>query len=189
MFLFDWKLWLGVLFCYAVGALPFPKILRHVWASLKFEGEVSTKDGNLIVITEPREKYLTGLAQIAKGLLPILLMQWLTGRADFIFWGGLALVIGHLSSPILKQEHTQTLLIAMGVLLRVDPVLLLWGVILTGAVFYFTRELKQGVLAAIVFMFLYAYLLGYPFSVVLFLFFYGFIQWNLSSHGLYSRPV
>jgi glycerol-3-phosphate acyltransferase PlsY len=82
---------------------------------------------------------LVAALDILKGLLPVLALTYLFGHVAGLI-GGIAAVLGHISSPFLRGKGGKGVATSLGAVLAVDPVWALVVVLVFGLAFALTRR-------------------------------------------------
>lgn len=112
---------------YFLGAVPFAQVMARVRGmDLRNVGSGNVGAGNLTrnagLLWGGTAAVLDGL----KGLFPVLIAGWMGFSAGFAGMAGLAAVVGHNWSVFMRGRSGRGLATSVGVLLWLDPVLLVW---------------------------------------------------------------
>jgi glycerol-3-phosphate acyltransferase PlsY len=115
------------LLCYVLGAVPFAFLIGRVrGVDLRRVGSGNVGAGNLTRTAGMAAGTVAALLDGLKGLIPVLLMRrWDIGPA-VISISGLGTVIGHNWSVFLRGRSGRGLAPSAGVLVGVDPSLIVW---------------------------------------------------------------
>jgi glycerol-3-phosphate acyltransferase PlsY len=112
---------------YLLGSIPFSQVIARVRGiDLRYVGSGNVGAGNLTRVAGWRWGLTGGLLDGLKGLFPVLIAQGMgfgKGAAGMV---GLMAVIGHNWSVFLKGRSGRGLATSVGLLLALDPVLLVW---------------------------------------------------------------
>jgi len=124
-----WVLYWPVLLvgAYVLGSIPFAQVIGRVrGVDLRFVGSGNVGAGNLTRSVGWPWGLAAGVCDGLKGLFPVLLVQnagFGKGAAGMV---GLMAVIGHNWSLFMRGRSGRGLATAAGVLMALDPVLLVW---------------------------------------------------------------
>ncbi len=114
-------------FAYLLGAIPFAQLIaRNHGIDLRSVHTGNVGAGNLTRQLGVGWGVLAGLADLAKGFMPALIareMGFGPGTAGMV---GIAAVVGHNWSIFMRGRSGRGLATSAGVMLALDPVLLIW---------------------------------------------------------------
>jgi glycerol-3-phosphate acyltransferase PlsY len=125
---------------YAVGAInPASIIARIRGTDLRAVGSGNPGATNAGRAFGWKIGVLVAVLDILKGLLPVLALTYLFGEVAGLI-GGIAAVLGHISSPFLRGKGGKGVATSLGAVLGVHPVWALVVVVVFGIVFALTRR-------------------------------------------------
>ena len=125
---------------YAIGAInPASIIARVRGTDLRTVGSGNPGATNAGRAFGWKIGVLVAVLDILKGLIPVLALTYLFGEVAGLI-GGLAAVLGHISSPFLRGKGGKGVATSLGAVLGVHPVWALVVVLVFGAVFALTRR-------------------------------------------------
>ena len=132
---------LAALTAYAIGSLSFAVIVSRL---MGLHDPRSYGSGNPGATNAGRAfgwkvGVLVGALDIAKGLLPVLVVTYLAGEVPGLI-AGVAAVLGHISSPFLRGRGGKGVATSLGAVLAVQPVWALVVVAVFGVAFAATRR-------------------------------------------------
>jgi glycerol-3-phosphate acyltransferase PlsY len=109
---------------YWIGAVPFAYIVSRLIAGVDIrtlgDGNVGAK--NTFHSVGPLAGVIVGVADIAKGMLAVVLARSLAGSEEIAMVAGMAAVMGHDFSPFLKFQGGQGMASMLGAFLLLFPV-------------------------------------------------------------------
>lgn len=112
---------------YLLGAVPFALLIGLVLdVDLRKAGTRNVGAGNLTKLTGLRYGVVAAVLDGLKGLIPVLVVKRLGMPSVMVSIAGLAAVIGHNWSIYLRSRSGRGMATAVGVVLGIAPVLLLW---------------------------------------------------------------
>ncbi|MGH8925792.1 MAG: glycerol-3-phosphate acyltransferase [Acidimicrobiia bacterium] len=119
--------WLAPILCYLIGAIPFAFVIGKLrGVDLREVGTGNVGAGNLTRTVGVKAGIAAALLDGFKGLIPVLLLrEWEIGPA-VVAISGLAVVIGHNWSIFMRGRSGRGLAPSSGVLLGVEPSLIVW---------------------------------------------------------------
>ncbi len=125
---------------YAIGAInPASIIARIRGTDLRAVGSGNPGATNAGRAFGWKVGVLVAVLDILKGLLPVLALTYLFGEVAGLI-GGIAAVLGHISSPFLRGKGGKGVATSLGAVLGVHPVWALVVVVVFGIAFALTRR-------------------------------------------------
>ncbi|HJU81578.1 MAG TPA: glycerol-3-phosphate acyltransferase [Acidimicrobiia bacterium] len=120
-------LWLTPIIAYLLGAVPFAFLIgRALGVDLRKVGSGNVGAGNLTRVAGLKAGFAAAILDGFKALIPVVLMrEQLLGPA-LVAVSGLAIVIGHNWSIFMRGRSGRGLAPSAGVLLGIDPSLIVW---------------------------------------------------------------
>ncbi|MGA7272336.1 MAG: glycerol-3-phosphate acyltransferase [Acidimicrobiia bacterium] len=112
---------------YLLGAVPFALLIGFMLdVDLRKQGTRNVGAGNLTKLAGLRYGVVAAVLDGLKGLIPVLVVRRLGMASVTVSLAGLAAVIGHNWSIYLRSRSGRGMATAVGVVVGVAPVLLLW---------------------------------------------------------------
>ena len=112
---------------YFLGSIPFAQVLARVKGiDLREAGTGNVGAGNLTKVAGPGWGLAAGLLDGFKGLIPVLIAKEMGLGPGAAGIAGLAAVIGHNWSIFMRGRSGRGLATSVGVIMALDPVLLVW---------------------------------------------------------------
>lgn len=119
--------WLAPIVCYLIGAVPFAFVIGRLrGVDLREVGSGNVGAGNLTRTVGVKAGMAAALLDGFKGLIPVLLMRELDFGPALVASSGLAVVVGHNWSIFMRGRSGRGLAPSSGVLLGVEPPLIVW---------------------------------------------------------------
>ncbi len=135
---------------YLIGSIPsglwISKILLGVDPRLAGSGNIGAT--NILRVAGKREASLTLAADILKGLLPVIVAQFLKMEQRFIILIGFSAILGHLFPVFLKFKGGKGVAVSFGVFLAMTPKIALISFIIWLGGVYGGKYSSIGALAA-----------------------------------------
>ena len=130
---------------YVLGGIPFASIVARLrGVDIMKVGTGNPGLANVFRKVGPAEGVLTGVLDIGKGALAVLVARWLGLSADLALGAGAAAVVGHCYSPFLRFKGGGGLATAVGVGFGVVPVLAAIGVAVGVALIAWRKNVGVG---------------------------------------------
>jgi glycerol-3-phosphate acyltransferase PlsY len=112
---------------YLLGAIPFALLIGSMLdVDLRKEGTRNVGAGNLTKLAGLRYGVIAAVLDGLKGLVPVLVLRRLGMPSVVVSIAGLTAVVGHNWSIYLRSRSGRGMATAVGVVLGVAPVLLIW---------------------------------------------------------------
>jgi glycerol-3-phosphate acyltransferase PlsY len=149
-------LWALVAACYVLGGIPTAWIVRKLQPGandLRSEGSGNIGARNLWDVGSSKlAAVAVGILDAVKGVLAILLAQWLHGAwFEATAWAGVAVVLGHNYSVFLGMKGGRGLATAVGVFVLVNPlVVITWGMSYLTGYYVIRRNIHIACMCAII---------------------------------------
>jgi acyl phosphate:glycerol-3-phosphate acyltransferase len=149
-------LWSLVAACFVLGGIPTAWIARRLQPGgkdLRSEGSGNIGARNLWDVGSSKlAAVVVGVLDALKGVLAVLLAQWLHGDwFEATAWAGVAVVFGHNYSVFLRMKGGRGLATAVGVFALVNPlVLILWGITYLTGYYVIRRNIHIACMTAII---------------------------------------
>jgi glycerol-3-phosphate acyltransferase PlsY len=119
--------WLTPVFYYLLGAVPFAFLIgRLAGVDLRKVGSGNVGAGNLTRVVGVKAGFAAAILDGFKGLIPVVLLREQLLRPALVAVSGLAIVIGHNWSVFMRGRSGRGLAPSAGVLLGIDPSLIVW---------------------------------------------------------------
>lgn len=141
-----------LVFSYLLGAIPFGFLISR-WTSgidVRRHGSGNIGATNVLRSVGKKEAVLTLLADVLKGMLPVLLARFIFGDAQLAALSGVAAVVGHIFPVFLKLRGGKGVATALGVLICLAPWCALGAVLVFSAVTAASRYVSLGSISAAV---------------------------------------
>ena len=120
-------IWLTPLAGYLVGAVPFAFLIgRALGVDLRKVGSGNVGAGNLTRVAGLKAGFAAAILDGFKALIPVVLMGEQELGPALVAVSGLAIVIGHNWSIFMRGRSGRGLAPSAGVLLGIDPSLIVW---------------------------------------------------------------
>ena len=156
------------LISYLLGSIPFGYILVR---STEGEDIRKTGSGNIGATNVYRKSRWAGIATLlldaGKGYLAVMLARWLGGDVVWLGVAAMFAILGHVFTIWLRFKGGKGVATGCGAYLALSPLAVLTTLVVFMLVLVFTRYISAASIAATAFFPVWAWLYGYPVSVVL----------------------
>lgn len=141
-----------LVFSYLLGTIPFGLLISR-WTSgidVRRHGSGNIGATNVLRSVGKKEALLTLLADVFKGMLPVLLARIVFEDPKLVALSGTAAVVGHIFPVFLKFKGGKGVATALGVLICLAPWCALGAVLVFSAVTAASRYVSLGSISAAV---------------------------------------
>ena len=158
-----------VVFAYLLGSIPTGLVLSRALAGKDPRQQGSRNIGatNVMRTAGKALGIITLLGDVLKGLIPVVIAQWLVKEAYWVAGTGLAAFLGHCFPIYLRFKGGKGVATALGIFLPLAPLAVVFDIFFFAGVVATSRIVSVGSLLGAAAMPVLIWLLGYPLPSVI----------------------
>lgn len=153
-----------VVFAYLLGSIPTGLLLSRALAGQDPRQQGSRNIGatNVMRTVGKALGLITLLGDVLKGLIPVVIVQWLVQDQTWVAGTGLAAFLGHCFPVYLRFKGGKGVATALGIFLPIAPLAVLCDIVVFAAGVGISRMVSVGSIVATAAIPILIWLMGYP---------------------------